>query len=84
MQRNSKVDRVWAGDFLLGKDKVPQATLVHCLRRIGSKTITYKNPLPLKKQTFILKMEVKYGQYIIVAEDTKNLGIVRNELIQVI
>ena len=36
------------------------------------------------KRAFILKMQVKYVQYIIVTRDAENLGISRKEVIQVV
>ena len=53
-KRKPKSDGLWEeGDLDLGKDLVSKMRVVHCLKIIGSKPITYKNDFPLKKKGLI-------------------------------
>ena len=72
------------GDLELGKDTVPQMTVINCLRRIGNKPITYDNSFPPKNQIFLSEMQVKYIKDIFVARGTSNLGMSGKEMVQVI
>ena len=50
----------------------------------GSKTITYHNTFPVIYRVLVLEIQVKYIEDIFVTRDTANLGMSRNEVIQVI
>ena len=71
-------------DLELGKDPFPKTTVANCLKRIGSKKITYENSFPLRYQALILERQVKYVEDIVIIRDTANLGMPRKEVIQVI
>ena len=44
----------------LGKDTVHWSTLVNCLKRFDSKTITYNYYFPMSKRAFLSKRQVNY------------------------
>ena len=85
IMRNPTVDVVCdEGDLELGEDPVPQTTVACCLKRIGGKPITYDNAFPLSYWVFLLEIQVKYIEHIVITRNTKNLGMSRKEVIQVI
>ena len=68
----------------LGKDTVPQLTLVNCLQRIDINRITYKNAFPICRRGLLSQRKVKYSEDIIVTRDTAKLGMSRREVIHAI
>ena len=56
----------------------------NCLKSIGSKPITNNNAFPLIKRPLLSQIQEKNVQDIIVTRDTKNVGMLRNDVIQVI
>ena len=68
----------------VGLNPVHKQTIFNVLQRIGSKPVTYKNAFPMKKKTLLLENQVKYVEDMIVKIYTANLGMSRNEVIQVI
>ena len=68
----------------LGIDRVPRQTIFNILRRIGRKSITYKNVFPYKKRALLSNSQVKYVEDIIIKRDTANLGMSRKKVIQFI
>ena len=83
--RNPTVDIVCDEGYLeLGKDPVPQTTVAYCFKMIGGKPITYDNAFPLSYWVFLFEIQVKYIEHIVITRNTKNLGMSRKEVIQVI
>ena len=68
--------------LVLGLDTYTKQTIFNLLQRIGMKTITYENALPMKNMALLSENQVKYVEDIIVKRDTTNLGISRKEAIQ--
>ena len=72
------------GDLELGKDTVPQMTVVNGLKINDSKPITYENYFLLRKRLLLSQRQLKYVEDIIFTRDTENVGMTRKEVIQVI
>ena len=69
--RNPTVDVVCdERDLDLSEDTVPQMTVVNCLKRIDINPITYEISFPLRNCTFLLEIQLKYVQDVIVTRDT--------------
>ena len=68
----------------LGLDTVPKQTVCNVLQRIVRKTITYENTLPMNNMALLSENHVRYVEDIIVKRDTANLGMLREEVIQVV
>ena len=68
------IDRVChEGDLGLGKDMVPQMTVVSCLKSIFNNLIMYENDTPLRKRAFILDKKVNYVQHIYISKSHSKL-----------
>ena len=83
LQSKLKLYRVCdEGDDEFVEDPTPQMTVANFLKRIEKNPIMLDNAFPLIMRTLISDKQLKYAKYFL--RDTKNTGMERKEVMQVL